>query len=267
MLMRRPKSSRLLSKGNSKDDAEVVQSSTTSLPKSKKSFKNIFHILIFVPLNVEGVGRGRSLSSQREKLPTLAQVNREISDKSAELLGRRAMDVGQLVDWIADKRGQSAFTNRASPTSRVQASCAAFTWNMTRRSPLPAGTLTGNHPRGVSADCDQHILHNCWTLNDLMTPEHLGSRERGGSEIFLVNCVISHQFDWSLVQVPGNRQRSHEVQADFLHAQSGRPDSVCPGQHDLHRPQQVRQVQPSTCHNAQWDTFSWSCGNNSENSF
>ena len=57
---------------------------------------------------------------------------------------------------------------------------------MTRRSPLPAGTLTGNHPRGESADCDQHILHNCCTLNDLMTPEHLGSRERGGSEIFLV---------------------------------------------------------------------------------
>ena len=95
--------------------------------KVKNHLENIFHILIFLPLNVEGVGRGRSLSSQREKLPTLAQVNREISDKSAELLGRRAMDVGQLVDWIADKRGQSAFTNRASPTSRVQASCAAFT--------------------------------------------------------------------------------------------------------------------------------------------
>ena len=42
MLMRRPKSSRLLSKGNSKDDAEVVQSSTTSLPKSKKSFRKHF---------------------------------------------------------------------------------------------------------------------------------------------------------------------------------------------------------------------------------
>ena len=133
--------------------------------KVKNHLENIFHILIFLPLNVEGVGRGRSLSSQREKLPTLAQVHREISDKSAELLGRRAMDVGQLVDWIADKRGQSAFTNRASPTSRVQASCAAFTWNMTRRSPLPAGTLTGNHPRGVSADCDHltQLLHFEWS--------------------------------------------------------------------------------------------------------
>lgn len=40
MLMRRPKSSRLLSKRNSQDDGDVVQSSTTSLAKSNNDKKD-----------------------------------------------------------------------------------------------------------------------------------------------------------------------------------------------------------------------------------
>ena len=40
-------------------------------------------------------------------MPTLAQVNREIGDKSAELVGQRALEPEKLVDWISDKRGRS----------------------------------------------------------------------------------------------------------------------------------------------------------------
>ena len=59
----------------------------------------------------EGVGNGRSRSSQREeKLPSLAQVNREITELSAELVGRRAMEPGELVEWISDKRGEALLT-------------------------------------------------------------------------------------------------------------------------------------------------------------
>ena len=61
---------------------------------------------------LERIGNGRSRSSQRdEKLPTLAQVNREICDKSSELLGRREMVPAQLVDWISDKRGRQTMAN------------------------------------------------------------------------------------------------------------------------------------------------------------
>ena len=57
----------------------------------------------------KGVGNGRSRSSQRdEKLPSLAQVNREITELSAELVGRRAMEPGELVEWISDKRGEAS---------------------------------------------------------------------------------------------------------------------------------------------------------------
>ena len=38
----------------------------------------------------------------------LTQINREIMDKSAELVGRRGLTPEFLVDWIADKRGLSS---------------------------------------------------------------------------------------------------------------------------------------------------------------
>ena len=52
------------------------------------------------------------------------------------------------------------------------------------------------------------------------------------------------------LQIPGDGQQRHEVQADLLHTQPGRPDSVRPGQHHLHRSQQVRQLSlsPLTSH-------------------
>ena len=39
------------------------------------------------------------------KLPSLAQVNRDIMDKSAELVGKTGLTPQFLVDWISDKRG------------------------------------------------------------------------------------------------------------------------------------------------------------------
>ena len=128
MLARRPKSSRLLSRRGSRDDSDVVQSSTTSLQKSNKilnfvtsAFFNFDHtrdqprLLIeclnrlrngkYVNMYFAGVGKGRSGSQREEKLPSLAQVNREITELSSELVGRRAMEPGELVDWISDKRG------------------------------------------------------------------------------------------------------------------------------------------------------------------
>ena len=69
------------------------------------NLKNKFSFLCNKKL-FEGVGNGRSRSSQREeKLPSLAQVNREITELSSELVGRRAMEPGELVEWISDKRG------------------------------------------------------------------------------------------------------------------------------------------------------------------
>ena len=53
---------------------------------------------------MEGAGNGRS-SQREEKLPSLAQVNREITELSSELVGRRAMEPGELVEWISDKKG------------------------------------------------------------------------------------------------------------------------------------------------------------------
>ena len=35
----------------------------------------------------------------------MTQINREIMDKSAELVGRRGLTPEFLVDWISDKRG------------------------------------------------------------------------------------------------------------------------------------------------------------------
>ena len=51
----------------------------------------------------------RSSSAKRgeeQKLPSMKAINREISDKSAELLGRSGMEPRELVDWIQGKRGQ-----------------------------------------------------------------------------------------------------------------------------------------------------------------
>ena len=87
--MNRPKSSsRLLSSRSS--SRSVVTTVTTTLGQDGKV----------------GDRRGRATSARRdEKLPSLAKINREIMDKSAELLGQRAMEPHTLVDWIKDKRG------------------------------------------------------------------------------------------------------------------------------------------------------------------
>ena len=88
--MNRPKSSsRLLSSRSS--SRSVVTTVTTTLGQDGKV----------------GDRRGRATSARRdEKLPSLAKINREIMDKSAELLGQRAMEPHTLVDWIKDKRGE-----------------------------------------------------------------------------------------------------------------------------------------------------------------
>ena len=88
--MNRPKSSsRLLSSRSS--SRTVVTTVTTSLGQDGKV----------------GDRRGRATSARRaEKLPSLAKINREIMDKSAELLGQRGMEPHTLVDWIKDKRGK-----------------------------------------------------------------------------------------------------------------------------------------------------------------
>ena len=64
----------------------------------------MIHIICF------NLGRrsSRSSSGRRDdKLPTLAQVNKEIMDKSAELLGKRGLTPHFLAPWIADKRGDT----------------------------------------------------------------------------------------------------------------------------------------------------------------
>ena len=40
-----------------------------------------------------------------DKLPSLAKINREIMDKSSELVGQKRIEPKALVEWIADKRG------------------------------------------------------------------------------------------------------------------------------------------------------------------
>ena len=132
---------------------------------------------------VDGVSSGRSRSSRRDgKLPTLAQVNREISDKSAELVGQKGLEPRQLVEWISDKRGRELSQSVQQPS----------------------------------------LLHRKTLL-------YLHEVRRG--EVLALLAPV---------QVRGDGQQCHQVQADLLHTQPGRPDTVCSGQHDLHRSQQVR---------------------------
>ena len=101
MLLNRPKSSRLLSRGQQKGNENVVSSSTTALGMARKDTRVAMILLILI-----GRRSSRSSSGRRDdKLPTLAQVNKEIMDKSAELLGKKALTPQFLAPWIADKRG------------------------------------------------------------------------------------------------------------------------------------------------------------------
>ena len=94
--MNRPKSSSRLLSNRSRSRSNVL--TTTS------------------PLNGNGKseGKSRAASSKRDdnidKLPSLAKINREIMDMSAELLGQKGMDPQTLVDWIQDKRGRMLFS-------------------------------------------------------------------------------------------------------------------------------------------------------------
>ena len=96
MLLNRPKSSRLLSRGKQQEGNEKnVASSTTSVLGSESSRSKL------------GSRRSSRSSSGRrdEKLPSLAQVNKEIMDQSSELLGKTGLTPDFLAKWISDKRG------------------------------------------------------------------------------------------------------------------------------------------------------------------
>ena len=85
--MNRPKSTSRLLSSRSSSRSSVVTTVTSSIGHGAER-------------------RGRATSAKRDdKLPSLAKINREIMDKSAELLGQREMEPHTLVDWIKDKRG------------------------------------------------------------------------------------------------------------------------------------------------------------------
>ena len=90
--MNRPKSTSRLLAGRSRSRSSVITTTTSTI-------------------NGNGNGKaternGRATSARRDdKLPSLAKINREIMDKSAELLGQKGMAPQILVEWIADKRG------------------------------------------------------------------------------------------------------------------------------------------------------------------
>ena len=116
MYLNRPKSSRLLSRGNAsekengKRNGDVTETSTTSIAGLGYNIK----FLVATKEIILGRRSSRASSARRNgerdkevKLPSLAQVNRDIMDKSAELVGKTGLTPQFLVDWISDKRGNS----------------------------------------------------------------------------------------------------------------------------------------------------------------
>ena len=93
--MNRPKSSSQLLAGRTRSRSSVITTTTSPLNGNGGT-------------NGKAVDRkGRATSARREeKLPSLAKINKEIMDKSAELLGQKGMEPQTLVDWIQDKRGE-----------------------------------------------------------------------------------------------------------------------------------------------------------------
>ena len=120
MYLNRPKSSRLLSRGNASEKengkrngdgkSNVTETSTTSIAGLGYNIK----FLVATKEIILGRRGSRASSARRNgdrdkevKLPSLAQVNRDIMDKSAELVGKTGLTPQFLVDWISDKRGNS----------------------------------------------------------------------------------------------------------------------------------------------------------------
>ena len=95
--MNRPKSSSRLLASRTRSRSSVITTTTSPLNGNGGTNGN----------GVAAERKGRATSARREeKLPSLAKINREIMDKSAELLGQREMKPQTLVDWIKDKRGE-----------------------------------------------------------------------------------------------------------------------------------------------------------------
>ena len=118
--MNRPKSTSRLLASRTRSRSSVISTTTSTLNGNGGTNGN----------GKATDRKGRATSARREeKLPSLAKINREIMDKSAELLGQKGMEPQTLVDWISDKRGDinKGDINNSLNRAILQANFAAYT--------------------------------------------------------------------------------------------------------------------------------------------